>query len=120
MSPSVGQAKNIFASSLSIDSHKDQDNKSLKDIAKDNPSQLRDPVSLKAETSSKQPTDQDKPNKSNEERSLKQIAEGKMKNGNPSQLGDPVSLKAETSDSEPTEHDRGALGTSKNSGKPKM
>ena len=52
-------------------------------------------------------------------KSLKQIAESKNKT-NPSQLGDPVSLKAETSDTEPTEHDRGALGTSKSSGKPKM
>jgi hypothetical protein len=35
-------------------------------------------------------------------------------------LGDPVSLKAETSDTEVTADDRGALGTSKSSGKPKM
>ena len=46
-------------------------------------------------------------------------AEEKLKT-NPTMLGDPVSLKAETSDTEPTADDRGALGTSKNSGKPKM
>jgi hypothetical protein len=50
---------------------------------------------------------------------LKQKAEEKLKN-NPSALGDPVSLKAETSDTEVTADDRGARGTSKNSGKPKM
>ena len=43
-------------------------------------------------------------------KSLKEIAEDKLKSGNASQLGDPVSLKAETADSEPTEQDRGARG----------
>lgn len=43
-------------------------------------------------------------------KSLKQIAEDKLKSGNASQLGDPVSLKAETADSEPTEQDRGTRG----------
>ncbi|CAK3892320.1 Hypothetical predicted protein [Lecanosticta acicola] len=102
------------------------DKKSLKDVAKDtNPSQLGDPVSLKAETSNTEPTDDDRGAKKNEteggdNKSLKEVAQDKMKT-NPSQLGDPVSLKAETSDTEPTEHDRGALGTSsKSSGKPKM
>ena len=50
---------------------------------------------------------------------MKQKAEEKLKN-NPSAIGDPVSLKAETSDTEVTADDRGARGTSKNSGKPKM
>ncbi|KAF2764645.1 hypothetical protein EJ03DRAFT_301679 [Teratosphaeria nubilosa] len=94
--------------------------KSLKDLKNEtNPSQLGDPVSLKAETSDNQPTDQDRPNKAPEKRSLKEIAQDKMET-NPSMLGDPVSLKAETSNTEPTADDRGALGTSKNSGKPKI
>ena len=46
--------------------------------------------------------------------------EGDAKETNPSQIGDPVSLKPESSDSEPTEQDRGALGTNKQNGKPKM
>lgn len=46
-------------------------------------------------------------------RSLKDIAEDKLKSGNASQLGDPVSLKAETADSSPTENDRGAAGNEK-------
>ncbi|TKA24982.1 hypothetical protein B0A50_06080 [Salinomyces thailandicus] len=96
------------------------DDKSLKQIAKEKnstaPSQLGDPVSLKAETSDRQPTDLDKPNKApnktdQQDKSLKQIAQDKMDSGNPSQLGDPVSLKAETSHNEPTKDDRGALGT---------
>jgi hypothetical protein len=80
--------------------------KSLKDTAKDNPTQLGDPVSLKAETSSTEPTEKDRPNKSKSadgHKSLKELAEK-----NPTMLGDPVSLKAETSDTEPTENDRGA------------
>ncbi|KAK4560380.1 hypothetical protein LTR86_005576 [Recurvomyces mirabilis] len=106
------------------------DDKSLKQVAKETksaaPSQLGDPVSLKAETSSTQPTDQDKPNeassKSGGGQTLKEKAEQKLKS-NPSALGDPISLKAETSDTEPTPDDRGARGTSKtgkNDGKPKM
>jgi hypothetical protein len=58
-------------------------------------------------------------NKGGEKQTLKQKAEEKLKT-NPTMLGDPVSLKAETSDTEPTADDRGALGTSKSSGKPKM
>ncbi|KAI4761792.1 hypothetical protein E4T52_05984 [Aureobasidium sp. EXF-3400] len=81
--------------------------KSLKDTAKDNPTQLGDPVSLKAETSSTEPTEKDRPNKSGSggdgHKSLKELAKE-----NPTQLGDPVSLKAETSNTEPTENDRGA------------
>ncbi|EMD01302.1 hypothetical protein BAUCODRAFT_205121 [Baudoinia panamericana UAMH 10762] len=105
------------------------DDKSLKQIAKEKqtaaPSQLGDPVSLKAETSDNQPTEQDKPNKApnkQDNRSLKEVAQDKMKQ-NPSQLGDPVSLKAETSDTEPTADDRGTLGTQKTgkqTSKPKL
>lgn len=104
-----------------------KEKKTLKDIATEknsqNPSQLGDPVSLKAETSNTQPTENDlgaKGGKAGGEQTLKQKAESQLQKGNPSQLGDPVSLKAETADSEPTADDRGALGTSKNSGKPKM
>nr|POE71370.1 putative kinetochore protein spc25 [Quercus suber] len=77
-------------------------------LAEKNPTQIGDPVSLKAETSSTQPTKDDKPNKQGGEKSLKDIAQDKLKT-NPSAIGDPVSLKAETSDSEPTPDDRGAL-----------
>jgi len=104
---------------------------------KSNPSQLGDPVSLKAETSKTSPTDQDrgagspsslkdiknitpaptegdadKKGKGKSEGTLRQKALQKLQE-NPSQLGDPVSLKAETADSQPTENDRGA-------GKPKL
>ncbi|KAJ8608609.1 hypothetical protein MRB53_039576 [Persea americana] len=90
--------------------------KSLKDTAKENPTQIGDPVSLKAETSKTEPTKDDRgagAGKSGE--TLKEKAEKSLKN-NPSALGDPVSLKAETSNSEPTKDDRGARGT----GKPKI
>lgn len=95
-----------------------------------NPSQLGDPVSLKAETSESSPTDQDRPDaisspleeikslapvptegdtheksNGNGEGTLRQKALQKL-DENPSQLGDPVSLKAEKTDSEPTENDR--------------
>lgn len=111
-------------------SHHRQDDKSLKQIAREknsaNPSQLGDPVSLKAETSDNQPTEVDKPNKApnkadQQGKSLKQMAQDKMET-NPSQLGDPVSLKAETSHNEPTKDDRGTLGTGRDekTGKPKM
>lgn len=96
--------------------------KSLKDLAQEknetNPSQLGDPISLKAETSNTQPTDDDMPNKAARARAVGD--EGKDKGGksNKSQLGDPVSLKAETSKSEPTEDDRGSGRTG--SGKPKI
>ncbi|KAM0722858.1 hypothetical protein Q7P37_001056 [Cladosporium fusiforme] len=92
------------------------DSKSLKNIAqeknKQNPSQLGDPVSLRAETSETQPTPDDLGAKSDRkqddgkgQKSLKQRAQDKLKT-NPSQLGDPVSLKAETSDTEVTADDR--------------
>lgn len=45
-----------------------------------------------------------------DKKSLKELAEDKLKSGNASQLGDPVSLKAEAADSEPTDQDRGARG----------
>lgn len=68
--------------------------KSLKDAA--NPSQLGDPVSLKAETSHTQPTEQDKPNQAPEQhKSLKQVAQEKNET-NPSMLGDPVSASSRT------------------------
>lgn len=92
----------------------------LKDLA--NPSQLGDPISLKAETADSAPTDQDRgaqsskssskqassrrsdsSRESGSSKSLKELAEE-----NPTRLGDPVSLKAEAADSEPTDQDRGA------------
>ncbi|KAL1586873.1 hypothetical protein WHR41_04194 [Cladosporium halotolerans] len=100
------------------------DNKSLSSLARakneSNPSQLGDPVSLRAETSDTKPTPDELGAKSDQsDKSLKQRAQAKLQS-NPSQLGDPVSLKAETSDTEVTGDDRGARGTSKTSGKPKM
>ncbi|EMF16655.1 uncharacterized protein SEPMUDRAFT_33315, partial [Sphaerulina musiva SO2202] len=81
--------------------------KSLKDVAKENPTLIGDPVSLKAETSNTGDLDGDDAQQGGKKgkKSLKELAKG-----NPSQLGDPVSLKAETSDTEPTDQDRGALG----------
>jgi hypothetical protein len=103
-----------------------------------NPSQLGDPISLKAETSETSPTSEDRGAVASSQRSLvarknlkdtapaptEEDADGDAhgKNGhptlrqkamqkleeNPSQLGDPVSLKAEKADSEPTDQDRGA------------
>ncbi|KAK3725148.1 hypothetical protein LTR37_000659 [Vermiconidia calcicola] len=98
------------------------DKKSLKDLAQENPTQLGDPVSLKAETSDNQPTEQDMPNKDSAARTVNQAPGNGEGNDNRSQVGDPVSLKSETSDNEPTEQDRGALGTDKSrgNGKPKM
>jgi hypothetical protein len=119
-----------------------QNKKTLRETAletnKTNPSQLGDPISLKAETSSTSPTDQDRSFSSSasqindiktiassptdgdterqggkavdEHKTLRQRAMDKLED-NPSQLGAPVSLKAETADSEPTENDRGARGT---------
>ncbi|KAF4873222.1 hypothetical protein CGCSCA1_v007461 [Colletotrichum siamense] len=99
----------------------------LKHVAGGNPSQLGDPVSLKAEVSKLVPTEGDQgaqkssggasnkkgggvlgaknsdgsPVQDKEKKRLKQIAEENNEAGNPSQLGDPVSLKAETSSTEP-------------------
>ncbi|KAH7363843.1 hypothetical protein BKA65DRAFT_472212 [Rhexocercosporidium sp. MPI-PUGE-AT-0058] len=98
-----------------------------------NPSQLGDPISLKAETSSYNPipesegaassasssakddikktapapTEGDGDADGKGKKTLRQKAMHKLEE-NPSQLGDLVSLKAETSDSHPTENDRGA------------
>lgn len=74
-----------------------------------NPSQLGDPVSLKAEVSNRIPAESEKG------------AEPAGKDGsaekeqNPTMLGDPVSLKAEKSNNEPTSDDRGALKDKKQS-----
>jgi hypothetical protein len=48
------------SSSKSTSTSKEVPKKSLKDLAKENPTQLGDPVSLKAETSDHEPTDQDR------------------------------------------------------------
>ncbi|GAM82417.1 hypothetical protein ANO11243_003960 [Dothideomycetidae sp. 11243] len=86
--------------------------KSLSESLKSNPTALGDPVSLRAEKSNTEPTENDRPNK--DKKSLKEIAEEKLKT-NPSQLGDPISLKAETSNTNPTPTESGARN-----GKPKM
>ena len=121
MAPSVRLRKEYLARPSSQLTSR-QDRQSLKDLAqeksKTNPTQLGDPISLKAETSDNEPTENDRPNKSIQGRAVNQ-APGEKKKDKPTQLGDPVSLKSETSNSEPTEHDGGALGTIKN-GKPKM
>ena len=94
--------------------------KKLKDLA--NPTQLGDPISLKAEAADSEPTDQDRgaqsspePSSTGKETSLEgnnsQKGPKKLKDlakENPSMLGDPVSLKAENVDSAPTNEDRGA------------
>ncbi|KAL9121050.1 MAG: hypothetical protein Q9187_002394 [Circinaria calcarea] len=94
--------------------------KKLKNIA--NPTQLGDHVSLKAEATDSEPTDQDRGAQSSpassstgkdtsSENGNNQKAPKKLKDlakENPSMLGDPVSLKAETADSAPTKDDRGA------------
>ncbi|OHE91152.1 hypothetical protein CORC01_13563 [Colletotrichum orchidophilum] len=96
-----------------------------------NPSQLGDPISLKAEVSQLSPTEEDlgaaaeskphspqqskagsgpaggaknsdgSPVQDYDKRRLKEVAKENLESGNPSQLGDPVSLKAETSEKEP-------------------
>ncbi|CAM1511671.1 Fc.00g091840.m01.CDS01 [Cosmosporella sp. VM-42] len=85
-----------------------------------NPSQLGDPISLKAETSDNAPTDEDlgsnshnQGHGSNEKRqgdTMREKAAKKLhgKGVNPSQLGDSISVKAETSDVVPTEGEEGA------------
>ena len=84
-----------------------QDKKSLKELAEDNPTQLGDPVSLKAETSDHQPTEEDMPNKSD---TPTREGDGKTQETNPSQ------------DSGTSEEDRGGLRPDKSSknGQPKM
>lgn len=90
-----------------------------------NPSQLGDPVSLKAEASDNIPTDNEAGSKPTVNNSASSgHADGKLRNGetlrekaakkihgpdaNPSQLGDPVSIKAETSTNIPTDTEAGA------------
>ncbi|KAJ9638165.1 uncharacterized protein PV06_04854 [Exophiala oligosperma] len=85
--------------------------KTLKELSiKSNPTALGDPVSLKAETSDTEPTEEARPNKAVDGgKSLKDIAQQDLqeaKTGNRSMLGDPVSLKAETSDKDPFEDDQ--------------
>ena len=117
MAPSVQTSPplNLPNQTSPLTPHQDN-NKSLKTIALEkndnNPSQLGDPVSLKAETADSHPTPDDTGAKDGgEKKTLKQKIEEKLKT-NPSALGDPVSLKAETSDTEVTADDRGAKGTS--------
>ncbi|KAJ0307357.1 hypothetical protein COL5a_000210 [Colletotrichum fioriniae] len=92
-----------------------------------NPSQLGDPVSLKAEVSKLSPTEGDlgaasshkqqqqkgsdgpagaknsdgSPVQDYDKRRLKDVAKEDLESGNPSQLGDPVSLKAEVTKKDP-------------------
>ncbi|KAI1384298.1 uncharacterized protein F4822DRAFT_65558 [Hypoxylon trugodes] len=93
-----------------------------------NPSQLGDPISVKAEQSDNVPTEGEKGagtshgnnevrNKNdntkkgnNDDESLREKAAKKLHGpeANPSQLGDPISLKAETSDNIPAEREEGA------------
>ncbi|KAI4869775.1 hypothetical protein F4820DRAFT_405900 [Hypoxylon rubiginosum] len=97
-----------------------------------NPSQLGDPISLKAEQSDNIPTEEEKgahgssqPHSNNKNKTSKKDENGKRNGGheslrekamkklhgpdaNTSQLGDPISLKAETSDTIPTESEEGA------------
>ncbi|KAI6083974.1 hypothetical protein F4821DRAFT_243789 [Hypoxylon rubiginosum] len=94
-----------------------------------NPSQLGDPISMKAETSDQMPTEEeqgaqgspqssskntDKPGKKNwnheNHETLREKAMKKLHgpDANPSQLGDPISMKAETSDKMPADSEEGA------------
>ncbi|POS79397.1 hypothetical protein DHEL01_v202217 [Diaporthe helianthi] len=89
-----------------------------------NPSQLGDPVSLKAEASDNIPTPDEsgsqssptpppsRPDRSGQggHETLREKAAKKLHgpDANPSQLGDPISLKAEQSDNVPTPGEEGA------------
>ncbi|KAJ3578886.1 hypothetical protein NPX13_g1677 [Xylaria arbuscula] len=91
-----------------------------------NPSQLGDPISVKAEHSDNVPTDDEagaasspKPQSQSRSESNKSSGRGetlrekaaKKLNGpdaNPSQLGDPISLKNETSPGVPVDSEKGA------------
>ena len=95
-----------------LSSGKKMPEKRLKDLA--NPTQLGDPVSLKAEAADSSPTDQDRGAQvsspqgqilPSENIKPKPRLKGLV---NPTQLGDPVSLKAESTDSIPADEDRGA------------
>jgi hypothetical protein len=74
---------------------------------KNNPTALGDPISLKAETSDIEPTENDRPNP--EGQSQKNQSHETMKQKlerNPTALDDSVSLKAEKIDSTPVGDDR--------------
>lgn len=82
--------------------HETLKEKAQKKLDDGNASQLGDPVSMKAETSSYVPEGEEGAAKSGKDTNASQ-------DDNAAMLGDQVSLKAESSDSEPTEQDRGAL-----------
>ncbi|KAK6948895.1 hypothetical protein Daesc_008966 [Daldinia eschscholtzii] len=96
-----------------------------------NPSQLGDPISVKAEQSDTVPTEgeegaagssqtpsrdskrgsnKSKGDEAGDGETLREKAAKKLQgpDANPSQLGDPISLKAETSDDIPTDREEGA------------
>ncbi|KAI0433878.1 hypothetical protein F5Y09DRAFT_31441 [Xylaria sp. FL1042] len=86
-----------------------------------NPSQLGDPISIKAENSDTVPTKDEagaspsssKSRSGNSSRGGETLREKAAKkldgpNANPSQLGDPISLKNETSPGVPVDSERGA------------
>lgn len=86
------------------------DDQSLKSKAQQklksgNASQLGDPVSLKAETSERVPKEGEEGAKTNEHKTLKEVAQ----ETNPSMLGDPISLKAETEDYKPSAKEEGGF-----------
>ncbi|OJD36210.1 uncharacterized protein BKCO1_1200024 [Diplodia corticola] len=79
-----------------------------------NPSQLGDPISLKAETSNSWPTGGNPSARGGSTAfSLSDAAKRTM-------LGDPVSLKAETVDTEPADHDNGPSGSGGSAQKSKL
>ena len=95
--------------------------KTLKELA--NPTQLGDPVSLKAEAADSEPTDQDRGAEATQAQSTDQSKKPSLKDlakKNPSMLGDPVSLKAEAVDSEPTDQDKGAASSAPLKSEPKV
>ncbi|KAI1424461.1 hypothetical protein F5Y12DRAFT_445123 [Xylaria sp. FL1777] len=90
-----------------------------------NPSQLGDPISLKAENSDNVPTEDEAGASSSSSSSSKSQGSSRRHSGgetlrekaakklsgpdaNPSQLGDPISLKNETSPGVPVDSERGA------------
>ncbi|KAI2626151.1 hypothetical protein GGS26DRAFT_592929 [Hypomontagnella submonticulosa] len=93
-----------------------------------NPSQLGDPISVKAEQSDNVPTEgeqgaqsssnsgkngSNKEKKKNKNKGGETLREKAAKNlhgpdANPSQLGDPISLKAETTEDVPVDQEEGA------------
>ncbi|KAI1415078.1 hypothetical protein F5Y13DRAFT_157783 [Hypoxylon sp. FL1857] len=96
-----------------------------------NPSQLGDPISLKAEQSDYVPTEEERGAAETSQFSSNDTDDGRIKNeglkkgdnetlrekaakklhgpeANPSQLGDPISLKAETTDDVPADREKGA------------